>query len=133
MAYHKITQVNALPGYLLLADFSDGAQVCYNVSGLFDRIPAFQDLRDITGLFALVKVDAGGYGVSWNDDLDLSADEIYNAGIQTRAPAELMRGACCPACGQKIRCKSAAQAAASRANGHKGGRPRKSKKATTLP
>ena len=91
MTYHKITQVNALPGFLLLADFSDGSQTCYNVSGLFERIPAFRDLRDITGLFALVKVDAGGYGVSWNDDLDLSADEIYNGGMQTREPAEQMR------------------------------------------
>lgn len=27
-----------------------------------------------------VKVDAGGYGVSWNDDIDLSCNELWENG-----------------------------------------------------
>ena len=29
------------------------------------------------GLFDRVRVDTGGYGISWNDDIDLSCDELY--------------------------------------------------------
>ena len=31
-------------------------------------------------MFENVEVDAGGYGISWNDDLDLSCDEIWEHG-----------------------------------------------------
>ncbi|MBE5951658.1 MAG: helix-turn-helix domain-containing protein [Lachnospiraceae bacterium] len=34
-------------------------------------------------LFRNVKVDAGGYGISWNDDLDLAAEDIWLDGIET--------------------------------------------------
>lgn len=33
-------------------------------------------------LFSCVAVDAGGYGISWNDDLDLDAEDIWEAGIE---------------------------------------------------
>ena len=28
-------------------------------------------------------MDAGGYGISWNDELDLEAEEIWEEGIET--------------------------------------------------
>nr|WP_242984770.1 DUF2442 domain-containing protein [Clostridium taeniosporum] len=31
-------------------------------------------------LFEQAKVDVGGYGVSWNDDIDISEYEIWNIG-----------------------------------------------------
>lgn len=31
-------------------------------------------------LFQQVQVDTGGYGISWNDELDLSAEEIWENG-----------------------------------------------------
>ena len=34
-------------------------------------------LKNIDGLFDQVKVDVGGYGISWNDDLDLSCEELW--------------------------------------------------------
>lgn len=128
MAFHKLIGVKPLPGYLLLADFADGVQTCYNVTGLFERIPAFLEFQNTPGLFELVRVDPGGYGISWNDDLDLSADELYQNGMQTRTAEMLAPGACCPACGQMIRRKSERQAIASRANGAKGGRPKGTRK-----
>lgn len=32
-------------------------------------------------MFGQVKVDVGGYGISWNDELDLSAEEIWECGV----------------------------------------------------
>ena len=31
-------------------------------------------------LFEQAKVDSGGYGVSWNDDIDISEYELWNIG-----------------------------------------------------
>ena len=33
-------------------------------------------------LFRQVQVDAGGYGISWNDDLDLDAEDIWDNGTE---------------------------------------------------
>jgi hypothetical protein len=32
--------------------------------------------------FKTVKVDSGGYGISWNDDADLSEYELWKNGIE---------------------------------------------------
>ncbi|WP_423805896.1 DUF2442 domain-containing protein [Phascolarctobacterium succinatutens] len=40
----------------------------------------FKALKYTNVLFNLVKVDVGGYGISWNDDLDLSCDELWENG-----------------------------------------------------
>jgi len=35
-----------------------------------------------------VRVDSGGYGISWNDDVDLSEYEIWTNGVEVvRTPA----------------------------------------------
>lgn len=34
------------------------------------------------GLSEQVKVDVGGYGISWNDEIDLSCDELYDNGVK---------------------------------------------------
>ncbi|EES47715.1 DUF2442 domain-containing protein [Clostridium botulinum] len=39
----------------------------------------YADLRNRL-LFEQAKVDAGGYGVSWNDDIDISEYELWNMG-----------------------------------------------------
>lgn len=39
----------------------------------------YADLRNRL-LFEQAKVDAGGYGVSWNDDIDISEYELWNIG-----------------------------------------------------
>ena len=36
--------------------------------------------NSVSGLFEQVKVDAGGYGISRNDDIDLSCEELYQNG-----------------------------------------------------
>jgi len=41
-----------------------------------------QNLKEISGLFWNVKTDLGGYGISWNDEIDLSCDELWENGIE---------------------------------------------------
>ncbi|MDD6056864.1 MAG: DUF2442 domain-containing protein [Clostridiales bacterium] len=66
--------------YILSAVFQDGTTKEYDIKPLFVEIPVFKDLEEINGLFEQVRVDVGGYGISWNDNIDLSADEIWEHG-----------------------------------------------------
>lgn len=86
--FHKITSAAPLPGFRLLAHFSDGQAREYDLAPLFSRFPDFCALQTTAGLMEQLRVDPGGYGVSWNDDLDLSADEIFFHGKAVSTPFE---------------------------------------------
>lgn len=79
--YRKIKSVKPLNNLKLSAVFQDGTEKEYNVGALSSAFPQFKEFDTNPDLFAQVKVDVGGYGISWNDELDLSADEIWKCGI----------------------------------------------------
>ena len=83
--FHKVKEVNALPEYKISVRFAEGITKIYDVKPLFDAIPAFKELKE-PHLFSEVTVDVGGYGIIWNDDLDLSCDELWENGIVTETP-----------------------------------------------
>ena len=75
--FHKIKTVTPLKDKILLAEFQDGTIKHYDVKPLKDKIPVFEMLDYVYGLFEQVHVDSGGLAVAWNDELDLDAEEIY--------------------------------------------------------
>ena len=79
--FYKIKSIKALPNYILRATFINGTIKYYDVKPLFDIWQPFKTLIYTKGLFELVKVDAGGYGISWNDDIDLSCNELWENGF----------------------------------------------------
>ena len=79
--FYNVQDVKPLEKYKLLVTFQNGEIKEYDVKPLFDKWQVFKDLIYINGLFQQVKVDAGGYGISWNDDIDLSCDELYYNGV----------------------------------------------------
>ena len=70
-----------LPDYNLLVDFITGEKKQYDVKPLFNKWEPFKTLVITQGLFEQVQVDTGGYGISWNDNIDLSCNELYENGI----------------------------------------------------
>ncbi len=76
--FHKVKTVQPLPNYLLMVIFENGETRQYDVKPLFDKWETFRDLANVKGLFEQVQVDAGGFGIQWNDDIDLSCDELYD-------------------------------------------------------
>jgi hypothetical protein len=78
--FHHVKEVKPMPDYVLFVRFVDGMEKQYDVKPLFNDIAAFKSLVHVQGLFEQVKVDMGGFGVSWNDDIDLSCDELYDHG-----------------------------------------------------
>ena len=83
--FHKIKNVSPLPDYRLSVQFAEGCTKIYDIKPLFKQIPAFEELKD-SHLFSDVTVDVGGYGIVWNDDLDLSCDELWENGVTTETP-----------------------------------------------
>ena len=84
--FHKVKSAAPLSGLRLLVRFEEGQAKTYDVTPLLDRSEPFRALRDVPGLFEAVQVDAGGYGVSWNDDIDLSCDELWEHGQDVHTP-----------------------------------------------
>lgn len=84
--FHKIKSVKAMPDYILMVSFVEGIQKTYNLKPLFNQLPVFQDLQHIKGLYEQVQVDPGGYGISWNDDLDIACDELWANGTPYITP-----------------------------------------------
>ncbi len=84
--FHKIKSVNALPDCRLSVQFTEGVTKLYDVKPLFEKWAAFRVLEKDPALFFGVEVDAGGYGIVWNDELDLSCDELYHNGEAVRTP-----------------------------------------------
>jgi len=84
--FHKVKTVNALPDYRLSVQFAEGVTKIYNVKPLFDKWTSFKTLENSPELFCDVEVDVGGYGVIWNDDLDLSCDELFENGETVETP-----------------------------------------------
>ena len=77
--FHKVNSVSPLKNYELSIHFWDGTTKIYDVKPWFDKQPAFHALKKYN-LFSKVRVDEGGYGISWNDNIDLSCDELWYAG-----------------------------------------------------
>ena len=78
--FYKIKDVKPLENFILLITFENDEIKYYDVKTLFHKFTAFQDLLNIPGLFKLVKIDEGGYGISWNENIDLSCNELWNNG-----------------------------------------------------
>lgn len=84
--FHKIKNVTPLRDFVLLAHFTDGTDKKYDMKPLIKEVDAFKPLKEIPGLFQLVKADVGGYGIVWNEDIDLDSEEIWVNGIATETP-----------------------------------------------
>ena len=80
MNAYLVKKITPLADLILLAEFQDGSVKKYDVKPLLKEIPIFQMLDYVPGLFNQVRIDAGGYGVAWNDEIDLSAEELYYNG-----------------------------------------------------
>ena len=80
MFYHA-NKVKFLEGVVVELTFQDGKIIQYDLSQLFSKYPQFKELLLNRALFENGKLDPGGYGVIWNDQLDIDATAIYYDGV----------------------------------------------------
>jgi hypothetical protein len=76
----KILTVRPLDNKKLLVKFVNGVEKIYDCAQLL-HLEAFKML-DNPAFFRSVKVDQGGYGISWNDDVDLSEYELWTNSVE---------------------------------------------------
>ena len=78
--FHRIQTATPLDDMQLLVTFQEGHKRLYDVKPLLSKWPAFKLLEN-PALFKMARVDAGGFGVVWNEELDLACDELWNEGM----------------------------------------------------
>lgn len=80
MVYPKIKSIEVLDEYKMKVLFDN------NISKLVDFKEKLKEefYIDLTNeiLFKLATVDIGGYGISWNDDIDISEYELWSIGSE---------------------------------------------------
>ncbi len=86
--YPLISEVVAKPGKRLLVRFRNGVTKLYDCKRIL-ALPAFESLRSDDALFRNARADKHGYGVIWNDELDLAESELWLGGrvVREKAPA----------------------------------------------
>ena len=80
---NRIVSVKPVDGTVLLVGFQNGIEKTYDVKNMFTMFPQLQILEKDQALFKHVAVDVGGYGLYWNDELDIDANEIWENGKDT--------------------------------------------------
>jgi len=78
--FHRICAVSVVEPFRLRAVFADGVEKEYDLRRWENR-PEFSLLFRHPALQTAVRVEPGGYGISWNDNIDLSAEEIFWNGM----------------------------------------------------
>jgi hypothetical protein len=76
----KVSSFQALENKKLQVKFVNGIEKVYDCAQLL-VVERFQILQN-DAFFKSVKVDGGGYGISWNDDADLSEYELWTNGVE---------------------------------------------------
>ena len=84
--FHKATEVKFKSKTTLEVTFQDGKVIRYDMAVLFDKYPK---LRALENRDFFCKGQLMGYGIIWNDELDIEAETIYEEGkvIRTQEPA----------------------------------------------
>lgn len=87
MGIPKIKAVEPLEEKRLLVTFDNEVHKIYDCRDIL-KLDRFQLLHH-DAFFKAVKVDRGGYGISWNDDKDLSEYELWNNGVEMEQSATM--------------------------------------------
>lgn len=85
----RIKSVIPLRGRHLLVTFVNGVQKVYDCQRILN-LDRFQLLKH-EAFFKAVTVDPGGYGISWDDEMDLSESELWNNGVEVEQSTTLSK------------------------------------------
>jgi tRNA U34 5-carboxymethylaminomethyl modifying enzyme MnmG/GidA len=78
----KIHAVIATENHQLFVEFENHEKREYDVKPLLNN-EIFADLKNVA-FFKNVKIEQGGYAISWNDDIDISEYELWCNGTIVR-------------------------------------------------
>ena len=77
----KILAVYPSDDKKLIVKFRNGVEKIYDCKPLIEKYDTFKVLENEV-FFKQVRVDAGGYGISWDDRVDLSEYELWANAVE---------------------------------------------------
>ena len=77
----KVKDAIPLSDMQLLVFFENDVIKLFDVKPIIKDYPEFEELKN-EDLFNLVKVEPGGYGISWSSELDCSEGELWEDGVE---------------------------------------------------
>jgi len=89
MKYPKIHQAKAIDATTLVIEFTNQEVKKYDIRHLLEN-PMFALLRQ-PAFFKNFTVEPGGYGIVWNEEIDLSEYELWKNGVSL-VESELLMG-----------------------------------------
>jgi len=81
--FHKIKKVKVLEEFKLKVEFVNGIEKIYDMEKIINKMEEFYLLKN-KQLFNEVKVDVGGLGISWNENIDISSEELWENGKEVK-------------------------------------------------
>ncbi len=81
MSHPKVRSVHVLDPRTLAVDFDNNIRKLYDITPLLEK-DVFAPLANYA-LFKSVRVEPGGWAVSWNKAIDLSEHELWSRGQTT--------------------------------------------------
>ena len=84
--FHKVKSIGIVDSHTLIAQFEDGICKTYDMRQLFEVYPSFKMLVADQTLFEKVHIEGSGFGIVWNDDFDLSCNELWENGKTIPTP-----------------------------------------------
>lgn len=84
--FHKIKSIGFIEKYILIAQFENGICKTYDLKNLAKNVPLFQPLLENEELLKKVRIAGSGFGIVWNDDFDLSCNELWENGNPIETP-----------------------------------------------
>lgn len=81
MAHIKALKIYFLDSMNIGALFEDGSFRKYDLKRIIPEIPVFERLKD-SAFFRSARLSPGGYGIIWDDELDIDVSEIYYNGTE---------------------------------------------------
>jgi len=84
--FHKVKSIGILNDTTLISQFEDGVCKTYDMKQLLGKFPSYGDLLSNKELFRKVHIEGSGFGIVWNDDFDLSCNEIWDNGKTIISP-----------------------------------------------
>lgn len=85
MTCPKVRSVKADENHVLIVEFDNNEMRRYDVTPLLEK-EMFAPLKN-SAFFKAVRVEQGGWAVSWSDAIDLSEFELWSKGVSCSSAA----------------------------------------------
>ena len=86
----KIIDLEVKGNFILFCKFNNGKNKIYDVKPIIKDYKNFNELED-KNLFNKVKIDIGGYGISWNENIDLAVEELWDKGKEVYITPDILK------------------------------------------